>query len=263
MALKERRPELTEMPRQTRRETDDSDTEAADDAGQPAAASTAKIVQLVNAAQESPHDPHRYLLLARFGLINLIAFALLGAAYVHGFIDSVLAADPTRLVVVIFVVFVAGLVMSGWKIVQTSRELNKIKGFDPNVKSRAAQYLMQIEGRDGAGRLIAASMLRLKLSNRIGAVRTITNSLVFLGLIGTVIGFIIALSGVDPTTASDVNSIAPMVAKLIQGISVALYTTLVGAVLSLWLTANFQVLAAGTVNLIAAITELGESHGRP
>ncbi len=41
-------------------------------------------------------------------------------------------------------------------------------------------------------------MVRLKLSNRIAFVHHKANSLVFLGLIGTVIGFIIALSGVDP-----------------------------------------------------------------
>jgi hypothetical protein len=38
-----------------------------------------------------------------------------------------------------------------------------------------------------------------------------------------VIGFIIALSGVDPATAGDVNAIGPMVSALIGGMSVALY----------------------------------------
>ncbi len=41
-------------------------------------------------------------------------------------------------------------------------------------------------------------MVRLKVSNRIAFVNYKANSLVFLGLVGTVIGFIVALSGVDP-----------------------------------------------------------------
>ena len=74
-------------------------------------------------------------------------------------------------------------------------------------------------------------MLRLKVSNRIAFVNYKANSLVFLGLVGTVIGFIVALSGVDPGTISIAKAVGPLVANLIQGMSIALYTTLVGAVL--------------------------------
>ncbi|NQU71862.1 MAG: MotA/TolQ/ExbB proton channel family protein [Rhodospirillales bacterium] len=99
--------------------------------------------------------------------------------------------------------------------------------------------------------------MRLRLSHRISVVRHIANSLVLLGLIGTVVGFIIALSGVDPQKAADVASISPMVSTLIRGMSTALYTTLVGGVLNLWLTVNYQHLATGTVKLITAMHELG------
>jgi biopolymer transport protein ExbB/TolQ len=107
---------------------------------------------------------------------------------------------------------------------------------------------------------MVASALKLKLVTRISIVRHIGNSLVVLGLIGTVIGFIIALSGVDPETVGDVKAVGPMVSTLIQGMSVALYTTLVGAVLNIWLMINYQLLAGGTANLIASIVESGESH---
>ena len=48
-----------------------------------------------------------------------------------------------------------------------------------------------------------------------------------------VIGFIIALSGVTAEEAGDVSSVRPMVSTLISGMSVALYTTQVGALLGL------------------------------
>jgi biopolymer transport protein ExbB/TolQ len=85
---------------------------------------------------------------------------------------------------------------------------------------------------------------------------------VFLGLLGTVIGFIMALSGVDAQAAGDVESIAPMVTTLIDGMSVALYTTLVGAVLNIWLMVNYRLLEGGTVTLLTTIVELGERHVR-
>jgi MotA/TolQ/ExbB proton channel family len=207
-------------------------------------------------------DRYRYLLAARFALINIGAFALLGAAWIHGFVGKVMAADSTRLVVVIACVFVAGFVMCAWKIFATSREINRARSFDPLERSRAAEYLAMIRGLDGGGRGMVASALRLKLLSRIAVVRQIANSLVVLGLIGTVIGFIIALSGVDPSVAGKPETIAPMVGKLIEGMSVALYTTLVGAALNLWLTANYQMLASGTANLVATLMEFGESHVR-
>ena len=74
-------------------------------------------------------------------------------------------------------------------------------------------------------------MVRLKLSNRIAFVHHRANSLVLLGLVGTVIGFIVALSGDDPGTVSIAKAVGPLVANLIQGMSIALYTTRVSAVL--------------------------------
>ena len=73
----------------------------------------------------------------------------------------------------------------------------------------------------------------VQLSSQITIVRHMANSLVFLGLVGTVIGFIVALFGVDSKSVSGALAAGPMITKLILGISIALYTTLVGAVLYL------------------------------
>jgi len=62
--------------------------------------------------------------------------------------------------------------------------------------------------------------------------------LVFLGLIGTVIGFMLALSGVSVEAAATPESSASSVASLISGLNTAFGTTLVGAVSSLWLGIN-------------------------
>ena len=83
-----------------------------------------------------------------------------------------------------------------------------------------------------------------------------------LGLIGTVVGFIIALSGVRPEVASDINAIGPMVSTLIGGMSVALYTTLVGSILNVWLMVNVRLLEDGAVKLLAASIEEGERRAR-
>ena len=83
--------------------------------------------------------------------------------------------------------------------------------------------------------------------------------IVLLGLVGTVVGFIIALGQVNAANASDVNAIGGIVGTLIEGMGVALYTTLVGSVLNLWLAANYQLLATGTANLAAALIDAGHA----
>lgn len=88
------------------------------------------------------------------------------------------------------------------------------------------------------------------------------SSLVLLGLIGTVLGFIIALSGVSAQSATNLSETSAMVSRLISGMSVALYTTLEGAILNLWLIANYRMLAAGAAGLINGLVALGEDNER-
>lgn len=207
-------------------------------------------------------DPYRYLLMLRFVLLNLAAFALLGVAYVHGLVDMVVAADRTYLSVVIGLVFLVGLGLCGRKVWQTSRELNRLRRPHASARSSLVRELEQLRSRDPEGRGNLIGALRLTLSHRISIVRHIANSLVLLGLIGTVLGFIIALSGVDAAHASDIKAITPMISTLISGMSTALYTTLVGAILNVWLMTNHQLLTGGTVKLIASLMESAETHAR-
>jgi biopolymer transport protein ExbB/TolQ len=208
--------------------------------------------------------PHAYLLLIRFALVNLAGFALLAAAWFQGWILIAHHADSTYLSHGIAVLFLVGLAICAQKVWRTSAELNKVKRYDPfnPEPSLSLKYMAQIRGRDASSRGMAASALKLKLTSRIGPVRFIANLLVILGLIGTVVGFIMALAGVNPETSADAASIGPMVSTLISGMSVALYTTLIGAVLNIWLMVNFQILVTGTVNLMTGIVELGEIHAR-
>ena len=115
-------------------------------------------------------------------------------------------------------------------------------------------------GRPAESRAIGANLLRNRLGTQITIVRQTADSLVFLGLVGTVIGFIVALSGVDPQVSAQLDEVASMVATLVAGMSIALYTTLVGAVLHVWLMVNYRLLASGTSNLFNAIVELGEQR---
>jgi hypothetical protein len=49
---------------------------------------------------------------------------------------------------------------------------------------------------------------------------------------------------------------------MVGGMAIALYTTLAGAVLYVWLIIGYRILATGTVHLIIATIELGDPGGR-
>lgn len=210
----------------------------------------------------APVDTGGHVVVLRFALVNLIAFGILGVLALHGHVGAAIEADMTGLVVIIGAAFLAGLVVCARRVVELGREIDCARRFDPSVPSRARDYVERVRGLDPGQQATAAAHLRLTFAGRIAIVRQVANSLVLLGLIGTVIGFIIALSGVDPSSVSDVQAVSPMVAELVAGMSVALYTTLVGAALHLWLTINYQILVAGAVDLIDALVRLGERHAR-
>ena len=214
---------------------------------------------LIAGLQPGDAAAYRHLLIMRFVVVNMVALAMLGAAWVNGWVGMVMAGDITQLVTVIALVFLAGLAECGRRVVQTSVELDRVQTRGGRLPPHLKGYLQTVRGgRDGQSRAMVGSALKLRLASRISTVRHVANSLVFLGLIGTVIGFIIALSGVDPSAAGDVDAIGPMVSTLISGMSVALYTTLVGAILNVWLMLNYRLLEGGTVRLLTAMVELGE-----
>jgi MotA/TolQ/ExbB proton channel family len=220
------------------------------------------LVDLAGALGRDDPIAHRYLLLLRFMLANAVALALVGAAMAQGWVGMVLAADEGGMCLMIAAVFLVGLVWSAQRAVQLSQALNDVERLQVSPAAVMPAHLRLGDGRDGQSRALLASSLRLRLASRIAPIRHLANSLVLLGLIGTVVGFIMALSGVRPEVAADVNAIGPMVSTLIGGMSVALYTTLVGSILNVWLMVNVRLLEGGSVKLLTATIESGERRAR-
>jgi hypothetical protein len=63
-----------------------------------------------------------------------------------------------------------------------------------------------------------------------------------LGMTGTIFGFFVALSGVTPDAVGDVANIGPMVGKLLEGMSIAIWTTLTGIMFFLVVTTNVRLI---------------------
>lgn len=203
---------------------------------------------------------HRFLLLMRFMLVNIVAVALGAAAWAQGWLTGLFEPLTSLLSAGIAAVFIYGLFVCGLKIWQTSVAINDLKEGGKIASARVAAYLTSSKRSTADTRMIQLGTLRLKMSHNIQIVRNVANLLVFLGLIGTVIGFIISLSGVEPASVSQSERVAGMVATLINGMSIALYTTLLGAVLNVWLNINYRILSTGTISLYTQIAAYGETR---
>ena len=175
--------------------------------------------------------------LLRFLVLNISGFALLFAAWLQGWVSQLISGDGTRISAGIAVVFLGGLGLTALRALKIDRA----------VSAGSAAPL-------GYG-LTSIDAIRIRLGEELGTVRNIANALVFLGLIGTVVGIVIALSAVDPDAVADPAKVAPMVAELVDGMGVALTTTLVGAVLHLWLSMNYRLIAGGATAFLATLID--------
>ena len=193
-------------------------------------------------------------------LINLSAGAAVLAALMNGWVQPVFASDITGLTWVIALVFLVGLVMAFAKAWRLARDTVCVQAHAPCRGTLAADYIDTVRGRSAGSRAITAATLRHVVSARIAPVLFVAGSLVLLGLIGTVLGFIIALSGVSAESASNLSETSAMVSRLIGGMSVALYTTLEGAIL--WLMVNYRILAAAAARFVNGLVALGECNER-
>ena len=200
---------------------------------------------------QSAPGPH--LLVLRFALVNVVGCGLAAAVYFQHWLDPALAGDTRWLSLAIVGVFLYGLVLCAFKVHRVGQALERMRV----ARAVEAPWLAGLAPVDAH---LRPQVLRLRLLDQIAVVRHVAGSLVFLGLVGTVIGFIVALSGVDPDVTASVDKVGPMVTTLIKGMSIALYTTLIGAVLHVWLMIGYRMLATASFDLYDAVIDLGEQR---
>ena len=200
-----------------------------------------------------------YLLILRYILVNAIGVAFLLAIISQGYLEKALDADVTNMMLVIIGLFFVGFVIAFSRTLWISKELNYANSQIGSEDSIVKEFLKNSKGLNASSRSNLASSLRIRLATKINHIKFIANTLVILGLIGTVIGFIIALSGVDGSgVSSNPEEVSKMVSTLISGMSVALYTTLAGSICSVWLNLCYQILSTGANRLLSKIIEIGE-----
>jgi hypothetical protein len=165
------------------------------------------------------------LLLYRLAIFNLAGFAFAGWAWQLGYIEAIYAGDESRITLMITALFAVGLASAWVRAQKVSRLLNLSK------ENRA----LVVPGG--------------KLLEKAAHLDDVVNWLVTLGLLGTVIGFAMALSGVDAESLASPAGVQKVAGQLMAGMRIAINTTIVGAVFGLWLDVNRRMIRTATVSL--------------
>ena len=176
-----------------------------------------------------------WLLAARCAVLNVICLVLFAISWVKGWVGDVIVKDTSHISIAIALLFIFGLGVVIKTILYTSHALNTAR----EQKMQPGDYVA----------------VKNRLTARLATVNEIGGWLVMLGLIGTVWGFIQSLTGVKTDGVMDTTETLKMVIALVQGMQVALYTTLVGSVFYLWLRANYRIAANGATKLLSQIEQ--------
>ena len=160
------------------------------------------------------------LLLYRFIIFNFLMFSGVAALVWAGYLIPIFETDQSRLTFGIVGLFAVGWCWCLREVWIVSGSLNRSKALDYRAAtaSEAEKALLKIEWLED-----------------------VSEWLVGLGLLGTVIGFSIALSGVDQDSVTGASGAQNAVAHLMQGMRIALNTTLLGASLAIWHEVNTRI----------------------
>lgn len=171
----------------------------------------------------------------------------------QGLLQNILQQDQTRICLIILLSAAMGSLLAGWRswylsqqtvfFTQIKEELSRsgwgalhsqlahlgnrsvcfeyLKHQDPQVHPSQSQLLAEVMAEKARG------------SHQVGWF--ITGLMIKLGLLGTVVGFILMLSTVEGLSTLDIKDIKNLMQQMTQGMGIAMNTTLVGLIASMLL----------------------------
>lgn len=202
---------------------------------------------------------------------GVAAFAAI-MAWRYGIVRLVAASDRTRIVPVIVAIYVFGSLHNLACAAALSREAATAAALRWGRAASAAPGLfgahlraLTLTARPGA-RLDGTLLLRLlaeRMSARLGLGVVIGDILMKLGLLGTIVGFILMLGPIAGLDADDPNAVQGAMRVMSEGMGIAMFTTLAGLVGALLLRAQYAMLEAATSQVFWDFVRLIETRAAP
>lgn len=208
------------------------------------------------------------LLLRPLILLGVVAFGFY-LAVERGFVQLTLASDRSYLSYVILVSY--ALATAHWlyvafRLAAEKSALDSIEsGAVAEVRADTAVGMffsyVNDSPRDARAGLLQA--LTDRIHNRHALGHFAADLLLKLGLLGTIIGFILMLLPVADMTEFHPSLMQKLLGEMSQGMAVALYTTLSGLVTSTLLQLQYQVIDGSAAAVVTRAAELSELAASP
>ena len=216
-------------------------------------------------------------------LLGLIAFALYLAAE-RGMLGLALQSDRSYISYVILLVYALASAHWLWVAQQLSRERSRFVALESTLESihegpeeRAlprelpdseefsggllGSFLGNWRRRgDGGDPSALVNAFGDQLANRHALGHFVADALLKLGLLGTIVGFILMLLPVGQISEFDGAVMQQLLGEMSGGMAVALYTTLAGLVTSTLLKLQYHVLDASVAELVTRLSVATEIH---
>jgi len=202
----------------------------------------------------------------------------------YGLFRMMFEADRTYICAAIMVLYIGASLHCLWRTIAISREADagrrtasqifngadlangRLEGLPPGLVSGHIRDLALKARTQGGGKLDQTLLLRsladkLRGSNGFGAFAS--DTVMKLGLLGTIIGFIIMLAPIAGLDASDRALMKSSMGLMSGGMAVAMYATLAGLVGSILLKFQYYMLDAATAKVFSGAVALTETRVVP
>jgi biopolymer transport protein ExbB/TolQ len=199
-----------------------------------------------------------------YGWLLLTGLLLFGTYLLwhYDLLQLLYSQDRTHLSIVILGIFLLTTLYLGWCAVRLSREnrLAAALSVESSEAGWAAEHLCLIRQLQQSGSDLAHEPLLARLVERVhsnhGSGWFISDLLLRLGLIGTVIGFVMMLGSVYELQGDGAYALKQLLGKMGGGMQVALYTTLTGLGSAILISIQCHWLDRCADRLVSRIIEL-------
>ncbi len=226
---------------------------------------------------------HKHLFTLHWMLLaaGIVIFAFI--IWQQGLFHQLFQSDVSRLSSIILLVFLISSLHAAFHLFRFSRDTEAVrqqdeklklaplterfrilssgKGFPPRLKTQLSAIASRCESMNSASSL-ENTMLMQMLDNQIKApVRLgwlLSDLLIKLGLLGTVIGFILMLGAISDGGSVDSSNIDVLLTDMGSGMRVALFTTLTGLTTGTLLGFQYFIVERSADVLMTRVTELVE-----
>lgn len=181
----------------------------------------------------------------------------------NGILQFMFATDNTYLCLLMMVLFLLTCLHCGYRSVFLARQTHALQDWQagkmPDESALMSGYLRELQAIPNAHeKQLMAELLGEQLRGQHQVGWFVTGLLIKLGLLGTVVGFVIMLGSMGHLESLDITQVQTLMQQMTQGMKIALNTTIIGLVGSMLLGVQYLLLDRTADKLVVEAVHASE-----